>query len=75
MRQPADSPALQLSPGQSCAVKELSLASSATDSAQRFHLLKGFFFFLSVWVLECSGNPAAARLQHPGRSVFQKRIV
>lgn len=45
MRQAADSPALQLSPGQSCAVKELSLASSATDSAQRFHLLKGFFFF------------------------------
>lgn len=45
MRQPDDSPALQLSPGQSCAVKEeLSVESSATDSAWQFHLLTGFFF-------------------------------
>lgn len=46
MRQPADSPALQLSPGQSCVVKEeLSVASSAADSAQQFHLLIGCFSF------------------------------
>lgn len=46
VRQPADSPALQLSPGQSRVVEEeLSVASSAADSAQQFHLLIGCFSF------------------------------
>lgn len=63
MRQPADSRALQLSPGQSCEVKkELSLASSATDSAQQFHLLIGFVSFM------CGFLSALGTLQHPGSS-------
>lgn len=63
MREPVDSCALQLRLGQSCALKEeLSLAPSATDSAQPFPLLIGLFFFLRGFL------SVPATLQQPGSS-------